>query len=104
MKLMWPVRLEIPALLLAVSIPALFCGSCQPGPHRTAEERHEPADRNSPAFKAGEAAHEIADGAAKAARTAARKLDEGAEKAREGWKAKAREDREKQLPHSDTRP
>jgi hypothetical protein len=75
---------------------ALLCGGCREEPHRTAEEqRRDPPDRNSAAFKAGEAAHQIANEAERAARTAARKLDEGAERAREGWKAKGREDRDK---------
>lgn len=103
MMLMLSRRCRI-RLLLAASGLALCCGSCQQGPHRLAEERREPQDRNSPAFKAGETAHEIANGAERAARTAAHKIDESAKKAREGWKAKAREDREKPPAHEDGRP
>jgi hypothetical protein len=52
-------------------------------------------DRDSPAFKAGQAAHEIASHAEKTAAEAARELQETARKAKEGWKQKEREDREK---------
>ncbi|MGB6946597.1 MAG: hypothetical protein WBE37_29640 [Bryobacteraceae bacterium] len=52
-------------------------------------------DQDSPAFKAGEAAHEIAKHAEKTAVEAERQLKESARKAKEGWKQKDREDREK---------
>ncbi len=52
-------------------------------------------DQDSPAFKAGEAAHEIATHAEKTAVEAERQLKESARKAKEGWKQKEREDREK---------
>jgi hypothetical protein len=78
--------------------------ACQPGGRRAAEEQRETQDRNSPAFKAGAAAHEIANEAERAARVAAKKLDEGARKAREGWKAKEKEDRERPRAGSEGRP
>jgi len=53
-------------------------------------------DRNSAAYKVGEAAHEVAKHAEKAAEAAGRQLNESARKAAEGWKAKEKEDREKQ--------
>jgi vacuolar-type H+-ATPase subunit H len=66
-----------------------------------ADEQTQPQDRTSPAFKAGEAAHEIVNGAEKAAKAAGRKIDESARKAREGWKEKAREDRLRDRQTSD---
>jgi uncharacterized protein YceK len=55
-------------------------------------------DQDSPAFRAGEAAHEIAKHAEKTAVEAERQLKENARKAKEGWKQKEREDREKPSP------
>jgi len=54
------------------------------------------SDQNSPAYKVGEAAHEVAKHAARTAEAAGRQLKESARKASEGWKAKAKEDREKE--------
>lgn len=62
---------------------------------RNAQRERDLKDRDSVAFKAGEAAHEIAKRAEKAAAKAARELDQGVRKASEGWKEKEREDREK---------
>jgi hypothetical protein len=62
--------------------------------NRDVQRERELKDRDSVAFKAGEAAHEIAKHAEKAAATAARELDQGVRKASEGWKEKEREDRE----------
>ena len=59
------------------------------------QQRGAESDRDSPAFKAGEAAHEIAKHAEKTAAEAARELQETARKAKEGWKQKEREDRDK---------
>jgi hypothetical protein len=63
--------------------------------------RKEP-DRDSPAFKAGAAAHDIAKQAAKTAaeaerqlRESERQLQDSARQVKEGWKQKEREDREK---------
>lgn len=83
------------AILVAITCSALMCGGCRPGPHRVAEEHREQPDKTSPAYKAGEAAHDITKGMERAAKAAGRKLDEGARKAREGWKEKEREDRER---------
>jgi hypothetical protein len=55
-------------------------------------------DQDSPAFKVGEAAHEIAKHAAKTAAEAERQLQENARKAKEGWQKKEREDRGKASP------
>jgi hypothetical protein len=63
--------------------------------NRDVQRERESKDQNSVAFKAGEAAHEIAKHAEKAAATAARELAQGVRKATEGWKEKEREDREK---------
>jgi hypothetical protein len=59
-------------------------------------------DQDSPAFKVGEAAHDIAKHAEKTAAAAERELEESrrqlqesARKAKEGWQQKEREDREK---------
>ena len=65
------------------------------GCSRHARQRDAERDRDSPAFKAGQAAHEIASHAEKTAAEAARELEETARKAKEGWKQKEREDREK---------
>jgi hypothetical protein len=62
---------------------------------RNAQRERDERDRNSAAFKAGEAAHEIAERAAKTAAAAERELKESARKASEGWKQKEKEDREK---------
>jgi hypothetical protein len=61
---------------------------------REAEYRREQTDRNSAAYRAGQAAHELAEKAGHAAAVAGRKLDESARKAREGWKDQAQRDRE----------
>ena len=63
--------------------------------NRNAQRERDLKDRDSVAFKAGEAAHEIAKHAEKAAVAAARELEQGVRKASEGWKEKEREDREK---------
>jgi hypothetical protein len=62
---------------------------------RDAQRAREESDRNSAAFKVGEAAHEIAKHAEKTAAAAERELEESARKAREGWKQKEKEDRDK---------
>lgn len=62
---------------------------------RDAERERQLRDEHSAAFKVGEAAHELAKHAEKAADAAGRALEENARKANEGWKAKDREDREK---------
>jgi hypothetical protein len=66
------------------------------GCSRNHDQHHDAErDRDSPAFKAGQAAHVIASHAEKTAAEAARELQETARKAKEGWKQKEREDREK---------
>lgn len=60
------------------------------------KREHEESDRNSAAFKVGEAAHEVAKHAEKTAETAERELKESARKAAEGWKQKEKEDRDQQ--------
>ncbi len=62
---------------------------------REAQREREDRDRSSAAFKVGEAAHEIAERAAKTAAAAERELKENARKASEGWKQKEKEDRER---------
>jgi hypothetical protein len=61
---------------------------------REAEYRREQTDRNSAAYRAGEAAHELTRKAEHAATVAGRKLDESARKARKGWSDQAQRDRE----------
>jgi hypothetical protein len=61
---------------------------------REAEYRREQADRNSAAYRAGEAARELTRKAEHAATVAGRKLDESARKAREGWNDQTKRDRE----------
>jgi hypothetical protein len=78
-----------PALVFAAF---LMCSACQTESQREAQRRREEADRNSAAFKAGEAAHRIANEAGKVAAAAGRKLDEGAH---EGWQEQSRRDRER---------
>jgi vacuolar-type H+-ATPase subunit H len=65
------------------------------------DERASPQDRNSPAYKAGETAHDIVKGAEKAAKAAGRKIDESARKAREGWREKSRERNERDTRSTD---
>jgi hypothetical protein len=73
----------------------LTLGACSHRGEREAQREREERDRNSAAFKVGEAAHEIAEHAAKTAAAAERQLRENARKASEGWKQKEKEDREK---------
>jgi hypothetical protein len=61
---------------------------------REAEYRRQQNDRNSAAFRAGEAARELTRKAEHAAAVAGRELNESARKAREGWKEQSRRDRE----------
>ena len=82
-------------LLMIVAAIAMTACSDSGKTNRDAQRERERKDRDSVAFKAGEAAHEIAKHAEKAAATAARELDQGVRKASEGWKEKEREDREK---------
>lgn len=76
----------------------LTLGACSHPSDREAQREREERDRNSAAFKVGEAAHEIAKHAEKTAAAAERQLQESARKAREGWKEKDKEDREKARP------
>jgi hypothetical protein len=82
-------------LLTIVAAVAMTACSDSGRIDRDAQRARERKDQDSIAFKAGEAAHEIAKHAEKAAATAARELDHGVRKASEGWKEKEREDREK---------
>lgn len=85
-----------PYLLVAIlAIAAGLLSACQTERQREAERQREQQDQNSAAFRAGEAAHEIAKKAEKAAVAVGRKLDDSARKAEEGWKEQARRDREK---------
>jgi|HubBroStandDraft_6_1064221.scaffolds.fasta_scaffold1375070_1 hypothetical protein len=79
-------------LLILVTLSACSHPSEQ---QRRAERERDDRDRSSAAFKAGEAAHEIAKQAERTAAAAERKLEESARKASEGWSQKEREDREK---------
>ena len=77
---------------MLIVVTVLSC-ACQSEGEREAERRRLEQDRNAAAFKAGQVAHEIAREAARVGAAAARKLDESARKAREGWKAEERRDR-----------
>lgn len=85
---------------LAGLLIILTIGGCSRA--RPRQER----DRDSAAFKAGAAAHDIAKQAAKTAaeaerqlRQSERQLQDSARKVKEGWKQKEREDQEKAPPH-----
>ncbi len=69
----------------------LFLDAC--GPSESARQRQE--DANSPAGKAGKAAHAVARESEKVARVAGQKLEKAAHQAHEGWKEAAREDQAK---------
>ena len=75
-------------IMLAGLITLNACGG------RESKEQRQ-GDANSPAGKAGQAAHKMAVEAEKAAQVAKRKLDKAAHDAREGWKEDARKDRDK---------
>ena len=89
-------------MLLRNRVVSAFLGiglaltGCQSAQQREAERRREVEDRNSPAYKAGEAAHKIAREAENAASAAGRKLQESARKAREGWKEQSSKERERE--------
>jgi hypothetical protein len=90
----WPT---VSILLVAL----IFAGCSQPGERKKeaskeASKETDQQDRNSPAFKAGKVAHEIAKQTGKAAAAAGRQLEDGARKAHEGWKEQAKEDRERE--------
>ena len=88
------MRIRANLLMIVAAIGMTACSDFGKT-NRDAQRERELKDRDSVAFKAGEAAHEIAKHAEKAAATAARELDQGVRKASEGWKEKEREDREK---------
>jgi len=90
-------RANLLMMVAALTMSACsFSGNTNRDAQRERELRErELKDQDSVAFKAGEAAHDIAKHAEKAAATAARALDRGVRKASEGWKEKEREDREK---------
>lgn len=88
-------RLAILAGLIGLILTSTACTSQRDGEaRREAERRKEQADQNSAAFRAGQAAHELARKAGHAAAVAGRELDESARKAREGWSEQARRDRQ----------
>jgi hypothetical protein len=88
---MTPQRFMLPMLLIA----ALLAAGCGTQGQRGAERQRVEQDAKSAAYKAGEAAHRIVREAEKASAAAARKLDESARKAREGWKEEPRKDQDK---------
>jgi hypothetical protein len=78
-----------------LSLATIACTSARDREaQREAEYRREQNDRNSAAFRAGEAARELTRKAEHAAAVAGRQLDESARKAREGWKEQSRRDKE----------
>lgn len=72
---------------------ALVTGACQSQQQRQAERRRVEQDRDSAAFKAGQAAHKVATATGKVAAAAGRRIGEGVKKAHEGWKDQAQQDR-----------
>lgn len=78
----------VPVVTLAAFLTLSACGS-----RESEEERHREA--NTPAGKAGQAAHRVAVEADKAGRVIGRKLDKAAHDAHEGWKEAARKDQDK---------
>ena len=72
--------------LAALSFAAIVMIDC--GPHESEAQRHH--DANTPAGKAGQAAHRAAVEADRAAAAVGRKLDKVAHDAREGWNEDAR--------------
>lgn len=74
------------ASALVLLIVSIGCG-----PTETAAQRHREA--NTPAGKAGQAAHKVALQAEKAGRAVGRSLDKAAHDAHEGWKEDAHKDR-----------
>ena len=72
-------------------VSAFGLGACTS--HESADERHQ--DANTPAGKAGQAAHKVAVEVDKAGRVVGRKLEKAAHDAREGWKEAARKDQSK---------
>ncbi len=83
------MRLKIAGLMLVATLVSLE--SC--GPYESEEQRHH--DANTPAGKAGQAAHKAAVQLDKAGRVIGRKLDKAAHDAREGWNEDAHKDRDK---------
>jgi hypothetical protein len=88
------IRASLPMIVAAIAMTACS-NSGNTNRNAQRERERDLKDRDSVAFKAGEAAHEIAKHAEKAAVAAARELEQGVRKASEGWKEKEREDREK---------
>ena len=68
------IRASLPIIVAALAMTA--CSNSD-NINRNAQRERELKDRNSVAFKAGEAAHEIAKRDEKAAATAVRELDQG---------------------------
>jgi hypothetical protein len=75
-----------------VGVVVLFMSACQTQEQRDAERQRERQDPKSTAYKAGEAARRLATEAERASAAAARKLDDSARKAREGWREQERKD------------
>ena len=74
-------------VLLFVGLFSIACSSPAPEVRR--------GDANTPAGKAGQAAHKVAVEAGKAGRVIGRKLDKAAHDAHEGWKQAAQNDQQK---------
>ena len=87
------VFLRQSACLLLVAA-AMSLTACLPSRDGESEgQRH--TDANTPAGKAGKAAHELAVKSGKAAAAAGRQLSKAAHQAHEGWEESAREDKAK---------
>jgi outer membrane murein-binding lipoprotein Lpp len=77
--------------VVAVVSSLLLLSACTS--RESTEERHH--DANTPAGKAGQAAHKVAVEMDKAGRVIGRKLDKAAHDAREGWDEAAQKDKDK---------
>ncbi len=77
-----------------VLVAGILGVACACGPRETVEQRHQEA--NTPAGKAGQAAHKVAVEADKAGRAVRRQLNRAAHDAHEGWKEDAQKDKARQ--------
>lgn len=78
--------MQVRFLTAAAIVSLLIASACTS--HESAEKRHR--DANTPAGKAGQAAHKVAVQVDKAGRVVGRKLEQAAHDAHEGWKEAAR--------------
>ena len=80
-----------PLIATSLLVGLLALNAC--GSRESAQQQHR--DANTPAGKAGQAAHKAAVEADKAGQVIGRKLEKAAHEAHEGWKEAARKDQDK---------